>query len=155
MRKEAKGKGRLFDMPPQSQLARVFRRFLGVALTEAKIDHGSLFVADKTRLMIDWRRATRDTGCTWRAVRGDSAAKIMQSAGHKNIATTMRYIVDADGLPEGYGTPFPVLPKSLLEAPAEAQGVSVSLSVNNGEQIPVFPGVFVGAAGFEPAASSV
>jgi len=131
MKKASGGKGRVVAMPPQSQLARVFRRHLEVALTQAGIDAGDLFAADATRLRIDFRRATRDSGITWRAVRDDSPAKIMHAAGHKNIATTMRYVVEADGLREGFGEPFPTLPQELIKASEVSDRVSVVLPRGN------------------------
>jgi hypothetical protein len=151
MRKAAGGEGRVVTMPPQSQLARVFRRHLELALTVAGVDARDLFAADATRLRIDFRRATRDTGITWRAVRRDELPSIMHGAGHKNVATTMRYVNEADGLFAGFGETFPALPVELIEA----SEVSATVPANNAALLrgnASKQGVLVGATGFEAVA---
>jgi integrase len=98
MKKESGGKGSVVKMPTESPLPRQFRVYLARALEAASIPLGDLFTADATRMQIDWRRATRDTGITWRAMRGDSPMKIMRSAGHRDVKTTMRYVIEAEGI---------------------------------------------------------
>jgi hypothetical protein len=105
----------------------MLRRYLKPALEAAGIEAGDLFIADATRMRIDWRRATRDTGITWRAMRGDSPIKIMRAAGHRDIKTTMRYVVEAEGLGASADA-FPPLPPSLFKPPRSARGVSASVS---------------------------
>ncbi|MDE2104563.1 MAG: tyrosine-type recombinase/integrase [Patescibacteria group bacterium] len=66
-------------------------------------------------------RSWRDAGITWSIVRGDDVVKVQRRAGHKLIATTMRYIVEAENRGATFGTPFPPLPVSLLGATASKQ----------------------------------
>jgi hypothetical protein len=47
-------------------------------------------------------------------VRGDDFVKVQRRAGHKLIATTQRYIVEAENRGATFGVPFPPLPASLL-----------------------------------------
>jgi hypothetical protein len=57
----------------------------------------------------------RHTGITWRAVRGDEPLKIQRAAGHDDLATTQRYINEAETF-EGvrFGEPFPPVALSAL-----------------------------------------
>lgn len=48
------------------------------------------------------------------AVRGDEPLKIMQRAGHAAFATTQLYVRTAEALREGFGVPFPPLPRAHL-----------------------------------------
>lgn len=57
--------------------------------------------------------ATRSTGITWMALRGDERLLIMQRAGHAELKTTMGYIRTAEVLTGGVGAPFPELTKSM------------------------------------------
>ena len=59
-------------------------------------------------------RSWRDAGVTWSIVRGDDVVKVQRRAGHKLIATTMRYVVEAENRGATFGTPFPPLPASLV-----------------------------------------
>jgi hypothetical protein len=61
-------------------------------------------------------RSWRDAGITWAIIRGDGIEKVQRRAGHKLIATTQRYIVEAENRGAKFGVPFPPLPASLLEA---------------------------------------
>jgi integrase len=61
-------------------------------------------------------RSWRDAGITWSIVRGDDVVKVQRRAGHKLIATTMRYIVEAENTGATFGVPFPPLPACLLAA---------------------------------------
>lgn len=97
MHAEAKGKGRVFPvMPAPSALARRLRRFLKLAGVERDI-----FTTDKTRRAIDWYGATRGTGITWCAVRGDEPLKIQHRAGHERFDTTLIYLHPRGGEPLG------------------------------------------------------
>jgi len=124
MKRESNGRGRIVTMPSESRLPRMLRRYLGPALERANIEARDLFTADATRIAIDFRRATRDTGITWRAVRGDSPAKLMRACGHRDVKTTMLYVSEAEGFGDGFGEVFPSLPDELLGTP----GVSASIS---------------------------
>ncbi len=59
-------------------------------------------------------RSWRDAGCTWSIVRGDDVVRVQRRAGHRIIATTMRYVVEAENRGATFGTPFPKLPASLV-----------------------------------------
>jgi integrase len=72
-------------------------------------------------------RSWRDAGITWAIVRGDDVIKVQRRAGHKLIATTQRYIVEAENRGATFGVPFGPLPASLLEASKDS---SKSLGVN-------------------------
>ena len=106
----------------------------------------------------------RATGLTWCAVRGDEPMKIMQRAGHADLATTMLYVRTADAVGTSFGNVFPTLPDALVGAStgiepaatvthAPAQGkprrsprsVTRRLSERNVER----------DTGFEPATSSL
>jgi integrase len=59
-------------------------------------------------------RSWRDAGITWSIVRGDDVVKVQRRAGHRLIATTMLYTVEAENRGAMFGVPFPPLPPSLL-----------------------------------------
>jgi integrase len=61
-------------------------------------------------------RSWRDAGITWSIIRGDDIVKVQRRAGHKLIATTQRYIVEAENRGATFGTPFPPLPDRLVSA---------------------------------------
>ena len=60
-------------------------------------------------------RSWRDAGITWSIVRGDDVVKVQRRAGHKLIGTTMRYVVEAENRGATFGTPFPPLPRELVD----------------------------------------
>jgi integrase len=62
-------------------------------------------------------RSWRDAGITWSIVEGVDVLKVQRRAGHKLIATTQRYIIEAENRGATFGTPFPTLPPSLLGEP--------------------------------------
>ena len=72
----------------------------------------------------------RATGTTWAAVRGDEPLKIMHRAGHKDLATTMKYVREAENVRANFGTVFPELPLDLLGS------LSQSLSHGSGGSAP-------------------
>jgi hypothetical protein len=45
----------------------------------------------------------------------DDPLKIMQRCGHRDYATTLRYVREAEAVREGFGEPFPALPARLIE----------------------------------------
>jgi integrase len=61
-------------------------------------------------------RSWRDAGITWSVVRGDDIVKVQRRAGHKLIATTMLYAVEAENRGASYGVPLGPLPACLLES---------------------------------------
>jgi hypothetical protein len=147
MHREAKGKGRVFPtMPAPSALARRLRVFLKRAGVERDI-----YTTDKTRRKIDWYGATRGTGITWQAVRGDiDHTKLMARAGHDRFETTLIYIREAENLSADFGEPFPPLPACVLGiAPKSPR------AIRKGTKQPKTRGKRVGATGFEPVTSSV
>jgi hypothetical protein len=69
-------------------------------------------------------RSWRDAGCTWAIVRGDGIERVKGRAGHKEIDTTQRYIVEAENRGATFGAPFPPLPESLLEPTTASKSAS-------------------------------
>lgn len=57
----------------------------------------------------------RATCATWMALRGDDPLKIQRRMGHTSLATTQRYIREAETLGD-VGAPFPPIPESFLVA---------------------------------------
>lgn len=118
LHRESDGKGRVVA-------ARTFDRFalardLRAHLAVAGVARAELFVNDRARKWMTFHDL-RATGITWMAVRGDDPFKIRQRAGHRNLATTERYIRVAEELRAGFGTVFPKLPDCLLRAPASGR----------------------------------
>lgn len=68
----------------------------------------------------------RATGLTWMAVRGDEPLKIMQRAGHADLATTMEYVRTAEAIGAGFGDVFPPIPDALLEPDPDGESSSES-----------------------------
>ncbi len=81
-------------------------------------------------------RSWRDAGCTWSIVRGDDVVKVQRRAGHRIIATTMRYVVEAENRGATFGTPFPVLPTALTGTPKIDPGGTIGSGQRLG-QIPM------------------
>src|ERR1019366_5820431 len=67
-------------------------------------------------------RSWRDAGITWSIVRGDDIVRVQRRAGHKLIAITMRYVVEAENRGATFGVPFPPLPAALLDPKAAPGG---------------------------------
>jgi hypothetical protein len=59
-------------------------------------------------------RSWRDAGITWAIIRGEGIEVVQRRAGHKLIATTQRYIVEAENRGATFGIPFPALPACLV-----------------------------------------
>jgi integrase len=111
MRDQASGEGRVVTaLPPRESLAKRLRKYL----TWAGVTRAELFAEDETRRAINFHDL-RHTGITWRAVRGDEPLKVQRAAGHDDLATTQRYINEAQTF-EGvrFGEPFPLVALSAL-----------------------------------------
>ncbi len=124
MHAECRGKGRVISMPSDSERPRKLRKYLA----RAGVERAELFKTEATRRAITFYDATRATGITWMAVRGDDPLKIMQRAGHTTFDTTMIYIREAENVRAGFGDPFPPLPAALLGTSKAARRVSASVS---------------------------
>lgn len=99
---------RLVRMPPMRELSDQLRRYLGWA----GVDRAELFADDETRAPLTFHDL-RATGITWRAIRGDDALKIQRAVGHTSLATTQRYIREAEVIGRDIGKPFPYLAAAL------------------------------------------
>jgi integrase len=149
MHEAADGKGRVFPVLPAASGDSGLANLLRADLAEAGVERHELHhrgISSKPMTFHDLRA----TGTTWMAVRGDDALKIMARAGHASFQTTQGYIREAESLRQGFGEPFPALPKALLTGEIE--------SPKNrpiAQKGPRFLGKFVGATGFEPVTSSV
>jgi integrase len=128
------------DATDDQHLARGFRRWLrrGGSLDD--------LASSATKAAITWHDL-RATGITWRAIRGDEPMRIMRSAGHQDMQTTMRYVRDADVLRAGVGRVFPALPAALLGA-IQGDDAKVTRSARAGNHSLEL----VGEVGFEPTA---
>lgn len=100
----AEGRARLVRMPPVRELSDQLRRYLGWA----GVTRAELFADDETRAPLTFHDL-RATGITWRAVRGDDALKIQRAVGHTSLATTQRYIREAEVIGREIGVTFPPL----------------------------------------------
>jgi hypothetical protein len=84
----------------------------------------------------------RATGATWVAVRGDDPLKIMQRCGHRDFSATLRYVREAEAVREGFGEPFPALPRCLLESPRQAScGTLVARAASDNENLAFSRGI--------------
>jgi integrase len=104
MRDQASSEGRVVTaLPPRESLAKRLRKYLAWA----GVTRAELFAEDETRRAINFHDL-RHTGITWRAVRGDEPLKVQRAAGHDDLATTQRYINEAQTF-EGvrFGEAFP------------------------------------------------
>jgi integrase len=113
MHKRAEGKGLVVPAlanANDNKLAIIMRdHFAAAGCTRAR-----LTVRSNAELRLRFR-SWRDAGITWAIVRGDDVVKVQRRAGHRLIATTMRYIVEAENTGATFGTPFPPLPAALLD----------------------------------------
>jgi len=134
MHQEAGGAGLVLPvMPSENHLSRNLKRWL----KRAHVDRAELHSTSATSKAMTFHDC-RATGLTWLAVRGDEPLKIQQRAGHTDFQTTQGYIRLADDVGEGFGVPFPVIPRGLL---SDTGSLHRELSTRK----------MVGAAGFEPA----
>lgn len=93
---------------PLETLAARTRRHLADAGILRDALHASSLTARRATF-----RSWRESGITWAAMSGLDAAKIMRRAGHDDMATTMRYVKDAEDVAGDLGMPFGVLPREL------------------------------------------
>ena len=103
----------VFSFPSDRDMARGLRRWLW----NAHVRREELHAKTPMRKALTFHDL-RATGLTWMAVRGDDALKIPQRAGHTDFQTTQGYIRPAEAIRDGFGSPFPPLPGSLVEAAA-------------------------------------
>lgn len=114
MHAEANGRGLVMPLP--NRLASRLREWLGKAgLTR----HELVDETSRTTKPLGFHDL-RATGLTWMAVRGDEPMKIMQRAGHSDIATTMIYVRTAEAIGDAFGDVFPPLPPLVAPPPAAA-----------------------------------
>jgi integrase len=124
MRKRARGKGLVVPVLGEAndnKLAIIMRGHFA----RAGCDRPRLTMRSAAELRLRFR-SWRDAGITWAIVRGDDLVKVQRRAGHRLIATTMRYIVEAENAGAAFGVPFPPLPACLLgaeENPAACGGI--------------------------------
>jgi hypothetical protein len=106
-------------------------------LHRAGITREELFADDETRAPLTLHDL-RATGITWCAVRGADPIKIQRRAGHTDLATTQRYIREAENIDARFGVPFPILPASVVgaAAPSAASAVPLSNGPGNGPATP-------------------
>jgi hypothetical protein len=116
MRHEADGEGLVVEMPPMCEWAAKLRAHLQLA----GVRRADLFANDATRRPITMH-CLRATGLTWRAVRGDPPFDIKDGAGHTDLETTQRYVVEARSFTEDFGTPFPTLPSAIVPESSPGQ----------------------------------
>lgn len=107
------GRTRLVVLSGAHDLADTLR----ASLQRAGIHRAELFADDETRAPVTFHDL-RATGITWRAIRGDDALKIQRAVGHRSLATTQRYIREAEVIGANIGEPFPPLPLDLVQAPS-------------------------------------
>jgi integrase len=119
MRKRAHGKGLVVPALAGSDdngLAIIMRQHFALA----DCDRPRLTAHSAAELRLRFR-CWRDAGITWAIVRGDDLVKVQRRAGHRLIATTMRYIVEAENAGAAFGLPFPALPAALLGTDADTE----------------------------------
>jgi integrase len=112
MRWRARGKGLVVPAlasANDNKLAIIMREHFALA----SCDRPRLIARSAAELRLRFR-SWRDAGITWAIVRGDDLVKVQRRAGHRLIATTMRYIVEAENAGAAFGIPFPPLPAALV-----------------------------------------
>ncbi|MDB4931662.1 MAG: hypothetical protein JWM10_4146 [Myxococcaceae bacterium] len=127
MRAQVKGSKVFPEFPQENELAEELRRYLKIA----GVSRGELYASDRTRKNMTFHDL-RATGITWMAVRGDAPIKIQRCAGHKSFATTDGYIREAVVVSDGFGSPFPPLPRSLYADGRGAGGAEEEAAPANG-----------------------
>jgi len=121
MHAEKRGQGLVIQLMRERSMAERLRKWLlRAGVTRPELHEGS-----PTRKPMTWHDL-RATGITWMAVRGDDPLKIKQRAGHSTFSTTEGYIREAEAIRDGFGEPFPSLPRCLLGiAPNRPGAISV------------------------------
>jgi integrase len=131
MREESDGKGLIIELASERAMARNFRRWLW----KAGVCRPALHETTGKSQNITWHDL-RATGATWMAVRGDDPLKIVRRCGHRDYATTQRYVREAEAIREGFGEPFPALPCCLLESSELLAGTLVARAAGDDENQP-------------------
>ncbi len=98
----------LVDIDRNAEMLRAQLRAAGITRSE-------LFADSTTEQQVRFR-SWRDTGLTWRAIRGDEILRIKRAAGHKSFSTTEGYIVAAEDVNIPPSSVFPPLPQAFLDA---------------------------------------
>ncbi len=109
---EANPTGRILRMPPDEDRAELLR----ADLRKAGVTRTALFFDDRLHKPVTFHDL-KATCCTWAAVRGDDAVKIMRRAAHRSFQTTLGYIREAENRRAGFGEVFPKLPASIICPP--------------------------------------
>jgi integrase len=137
MRMESDGRGLVIELASERAMARNFRRWLW----KAGVKRAALHETNAQSQNITWHDL-RATGATWMAVRGDDPLKIMQRCGHRDYGTTLRYIREAEAVRDGFGEPFPALPRCLLESPWQpSNGTPVARAASDNENLAFSRGI--------------
>lgn len=120
MHAECGGKGEV-ALIPNRMASRLRDRLLKAKITRKELTDET----SKATRPLSWHDR-RATGLTWCAVRGDDAMKIMQRAGHSDLATTMIYVRTAEAIGQGFGEVFPPIPEALLEPDPDGESSGTS-----------------------------
>lgn len=124
---------RVFHVQVSKRADKLRAHLLAAGLTRAELHAPP---KDDPNVAATWAPLTfhdlRGTGVTWMALRGDEPLVIQQRAGHKDFATSQRYLREAEALGSDATEPFPPLPAELL-TPGESIRVSIrgELSTRN------------------------
>lgn len=121
--------GVLLKLPSYRDMARGLRR----RLKRAGVNRRELHEGTPTTSPITFHDL-RATGITWMAIRGDDPLKIQRRAGHRDLETTQRYIRLAEDIRNGFGAPFPPLPRVLTG------GVSIAESITRTNRAEIWRG---------------
>lgn len=115
MKRESGGEGRVTRITQKNNAPALLRAYLERAVERAELPRRpELFDRQPGTKPLGFHDL-RASGITWRAVRGDALQLVREHAGHKDIATTDRYIREADAIREGFGDVFPELPRNLID----------------------------------------
>ena len=153
MQRESRGKGsmRVFADPPPATGECGLANMIRAHIEAAGIEREELRVRTKTSRWLVFHDL-RATGAVWRFKRNgpeDTITDVMEDGGWTNLGTVQKYLRLARYMT---GTPFPALPARLLGEPASSNSPSIAPRGYSGGKNPVN---FVGAAGIEPATSTV
>jgi integrase len=152
MQQEGRGKGsaRVFSDPPPATGEYGLANMIRAHIELSGIEREELRVRTRTSRWIVFHDL-RATGAVWRFKRNgaeDTITDVMEDGGWGGLGTVQKYLRLARYMT---GTPFPALPARLLANPA-FNGPAMA---PRGHSDPRNLGNFVGAAGIEPATSTV
>jgi integrase len=103
---------RIVWTPPDERRATTLRQHLKLA----GVKRHELHHAERGRSMHITAHDLRSSTITWWAVRGDDVLKVQRRAGHEDLETTQLYVRLAEAIdPRAFGTPFPPLPRELVD----------------------------------------